>query len=143
MLGNDLPEEHHISRYCSPSSINKFHGLPTAAAFMLRKTDDFLSVNWLDYFNKGDINLSIDCVRQVFIEKGFQIKANGRFVSLNVGDVISVIYSHLQSSDISIKHLPVEDDPSHSGVFGYTQSDNLIALKISQLVRAKDVHAGR
>lgn len=143
MSGVEIEEEHHISRYCKPSVID--NGLPATEAFLLRSGEEYLSVNWLEYFGMPDLAQAINCVRQVFLDKGYDIKVGGRFVSLQVNKVKKVIsgYSHLS---VRIIHKPSKDDPSHCGVFGFSghaSTDELIALKIARLAHAEDMHQGK
>ena len=39
-----------------------------------------------------------------------------------------------------IDHLPLNDDQSHAGIFGYTANDLLVAVELKALVRDQDVH---
>ncbi|MXW82783.1 MAG: hypothetical protein F4246_08985 [Rhodothermaceae bacterium] len=143
MLGDEIDEEHHVSRYCSPLLV--VNGLPAAEAFFLKRGEKCLSVNWLEYFNTQDLAQAIDRVRQVFIDKGYRIKVKGRFASFQVRMVIEIISSHSRMS-AKIIHKPEELDPSHCGVIGYTghsTTDKLIALKIAKLARAGDMYPGK
>ena len=44
-----IEDDHHVSRYCKPSSIGE-DGLPLTSAFRLRTKEEYLSVNWLEYY---------------------------------------------------------------------------------------------
>ena len=130
--------EHHISRYCNPSSISH-DGKPLACAFELRSHEEYLSVNWLEYFEAKDLNQAIDFVRQAFSRKRYTIKPNGRFALFQVIELLSLI-EESGSSPAKIEHIPEENDLSHCGVFGYTSSDESIALEIARSVHVKDMH---
>ena len=143
MLGDEIDEEHHISRYCSPLLV--VNGLPAAEAFSLKRGEEYLSVNWLEYFKTQDLAQAIDRVRQIFHNKGYDVKENGKFASFQVRSVIDIISSHSRTS-AKIIHKPEEVDPSHCGVIGYTghsTTDKLIALKIAKLARAGDMYPGK
>ena len=118
-----LPDDDHFSRYCRPSAVAR-DGLPMAAAFELRPGEDHLSVNWLEYLDAPDLNAAIESVRNTFRAKGFGLRRNGRFAALNV----------------RVVHLPVDDDESHSGVFGYTADDLAVAVAIRALVGRDHMH---
>ena len=127
---------------CRPSSLSE-EGLPLASAFELRQDrDEYLSVNWVEFFNAPDLAEAIDCIRLTFREKEFRISHNDRFVSLQVGKLKDVIQL---SSNLSprVTHLPQKDDPSHCGVYGYTASDELIPAEIARLIKLEDVHLGK
>ena len=136
----EIDGEHHVSRYCRPLSIGN-NGKPKAEAFQLREDrDEYLSVNWLEYFEAQERSQAIDCVRQTFVNKGFSISTNGRFAILPVGEIVALI-SGLSSKPSRIEYLPEEDDPSHCGVFGYAASDgDTIALEIARLVRFENIY---
>ncbi len=96
-------------------------------------------MNWLEYYNESDLVQAMGCVRQVFQKKGYKIARSGKFASLQVNKMKAVISSH-SSKSFRAKHIPTSKDPSHTGIFGYTASDKLIALKISELVCSDDMH---
>ena len=141
MSSLEIGEDHHVARYCKPSAIGD-DGLPLATAFELRDGEDHLSVNWLEFFKTTDLFQAIDFVRQAFRKKKFRVSSNGKFIMLQVSSVKEVI---LRNSDLPAKiiHLPEQNDPSHSGVFGYTASDELISTEIAELAHAEDIHPGR
>ena len=141
MSSLEIGEDHHVARYCKPSAIGD-DGLPLAIAFELRDGEDYLSVNWLEFFKTTDLFQAIDFVRQAFRKKNFGVSSNGKFVSLKVIMVKEVFFRN-SHPPTRIIHLPEENDPSHSGVFGYTASDELIATEIAELVGAEDIHPGK
>ena len=85
-----LPDDDHVSRYCKPSAIAR-DGLPLAAAFELRPGEDYLSVNWLEYFGASNFDAAIESVRNAFHAKGFRLKPNGRLAVLNIGTVKAAV----------------------------------------------------
>lgn len=42
---------------------------------------------------------------------------------------------------VRVDHLPLDDDRSHSGVFGYTADDLAVAVAIKELVSRESVHS--
>lgn len=133
-----LPDDDHFSRYCRPSAVAR-DGLPMAAAFELRPGEDHLSVNWLEYLDAPDLNAAIESVRNTFRAKGFGLRRNGRFAALNVGAVKATV-SRVTAGTARVVHLPVDDDESHSGVFGYTAEDLAVAVAIRALVGRDHMH---
>lgn len=140
MPETEIDEKDHVARYCKPPCV-RADGLPLACAFQLRLklNENYLSVNWLEYFNELNLARAVDCVRQVFRNKGYRPASSGRFAVLQVDQIKSVI-SSLSPKPFRVKYLPTAKDPSHTGIFGYTASDKLIALKISELACAEDMH---
>ena len=143
MSGAEVDEKHHVSRYCKPRFIDD--GLPVAGAFALRNNEEYLSVNWLEFFDTLKLTQAIDCVRQVFRNKDYSVGINGRFVSFKVRKLKEVISNHTDLSPRVVR-IPVENDPSHCGVYGYTghiSTDKLIALKIAKLAHTGNVYPGK
>lgn len=109
-----------------------------AAAFELRAGEDHLSVNWLEYFGVPNQEAAVGHVRNAFQAKGYRLGRNGRFAALNVGNVKAAV-SETLDGPARIEHLPVDDDESHSGVFGYAADDLAVAVAIKALVRHQNV----
>lgn len=108
-------------------------------AFSLRQDEDHLSVNWLEYFDKTELNAAVERVREVFHSKGFTLRPNGRFAVLNVGAAKTAVHEAV-GCILNIDHLPLSDDPSHAGIFGYSSEDLAVAVELAALVRSQDVH---
>lgn len=92
------------------------------AAFLPRKGERYLSVNWLEYFDKADVGDAIEQVREAFRRKAYKVKSNGRFAVLEVGATKAI------GATLYIKHLPSINDESHAGIFGNLTSDTATAL---------------
>ena len=65
--------------------------MPTA--FKFRDGETHLSVNWLEYLKASDWDSAINMIRDVFRRKDFDIRRNGKFVVLNMGDIKKIIHS--------------------------------------------------
>ena len=110
------------------------------AAFILRKHETYLSVNWLEYFR---LNLVPDCVervRQVFLAKNYSLRPRGRFVVIRVETAkaaVKAVTGRLGRAD----HCPLPDDGSHACLSGYGSGDLAVALELSNAVRAVDSYA--
>ncbi len=137
----EIDENQHVSRYCKPLCVDP-SGLPLGCAFELRSNEEYLSVNWLGFYNESDLYKSLDCVRKVFQKKGFSTAKSGRYVVLQVSKIKSLL-SILSSKECRVEHLPSQNDPSHAGIFGYSESDKTIALRISELATHEDIHPTR
>ena len=109
------------------------------AAFQLRPEEDYLSVNWLEFLDASDLEAAVAQVRTVFQRKGYRIRPNGRFAALEVGKVKAAISAHVTGT-ARIEHRQLNDDESHSGVFGYTADDFAVAVEIAALVEPESVH---
>ena len=109
-----------------------------AAAFELRANEDHLSVNWLEYFGAQVPEAAVGHVRRAFEAKGYRLGRNGRFAALNVGAAKTAV-SETVGGPARIEHVPVDDDESHSGIFGYATDDLAVAVAIKALVIRKNV----
>ena len=132
MKGDPIHDQDHISRYCSAIRCTE-NGQVTGTAFRPRQVDEYLSVNWLEFFHLADRQEEIREIRKVLrLEPG----AKAKIAVLNVGETIS--YVRTQSPDarnLSVLHEPEEDDPSHSGIYGFRYDDHLIADLIAEMVQ--------
>lgn len=130
MRGDRLPAQDHISRYCRPKTLQE-DGQPSRASFMLRPDEEFLSVNWLQYFDLPDRQAQITQVRQAIRLK---LQAKAKIAVLNVGGILNRVH---RNSDrvLAVLHEPEQDDPSHSGIHGYRHEDDLVADLIAEEVR--------
>lgn len=132
MKGDPISDQDHISRYCSAMHCTE-NGQVTGTAFQLRQIEEYLSVNWLEFFHLADRQKEIREVR-----KGLRLKlgAKAKIAVLNVGEAIN--YVRTQSPDarnLKVLYEPEEDDPSHSGIHGFRYDDHLIADLIAETVQ--------
>ncbi|AIA31968.1 hypothetical protein Y981_11200 [Leptospirillum ferriphilum YSK] len=99
-------------------------------AFRLRKNEEYLSVNWLEFLEKTTREEEIAEVRNV-LRKKLTIGSQSRIAIANVGSLIN----HIRAKKIlKVQHEPeLPDDPSHSGIFGYGIDDDLIEFMIAEV----------
>ena len=108
-------------------------------AFIPRQDEDYLSVNWLEYFGETELNAAVERVREVFHSKGFTLRPNGRFAVLNVEAAKTAVHEAVGRT-LNIEHLPLSDDPSHSGILGYSSEDLAVAVELAALITPQDIH---
>ena len=85
----DIPNCHHVSRYCSGSQHDGGQVLPTA--FQLRSPGEtYLSVNWLEHFGLKTFDAALGRICSDKRGLGFSIRHTGRFAVLNAGFVRSI-----------------------------------------------------
>ena len=85
------------------------------------------------------MNAAVERVREVFHSKGFTLRPNGRFAVLNIGAAKTGVHEAVKRT-LNINHLPCRDDPSHSGILGYSSEDLAVAVELAALVTPQDVH---
>jgi hypothetical protein len=142
MKGDKIPDPDHIARFCRPMQASD--GQIQATAFMLRSDEEYLSVNWLEYFNCSRRDHEITEIRNVYSEK-LNVGARAKIAILNVGEVREkVLTESPDKRNIEVLHEPIENDvhdPSHSGIYNLKQDNELIAELILETVH--EVHPAR
>lgn len=133
MKGDKIPDTHHIGRYCKPSTVAD--GQIQATAFMLRKGEESLSVNWVEFLNYSNRRQEVAELRKIYSSK-LSVGARAKIAILNVGEVREKVFTETPDSrNLEVLHDPVEDDPSHSGIYNLRYDDELIAELILETVK--------
>ena len=131
MTGESLADTDHVARYCSPTRAE--NGLPTTAAFEPQEGENYVSVNWLEFFDGVDTAAKIGQVRDV-VGRKLTLRPKGLFAVISVHEAKVAI----SDAELRIDHIPTVDDPSHAGI--YTQENLDIAVELRALVTLGDVH---
>ena len=137
MKGEKIPDEHHVARYCGFTTLDEDR-MVSASAFMLKKGESELSVNWLENLAKPDRQGEIATLRRVYSSKPKPLKvgAQAKIAVLNVGKTCRWVFE--RSPDrrkLSILHDPEVGDESHSGIYNLRfEEDDVIAEIIAQAV---------
>lgn len=132
MKGEAIPDSDHVGRYCGARTVD--NGEISAAAFMLRDTEEYLSVNWLEELKRSDRITQIRELQELYAKK-LKVGATARIAILNIGTFRSKVAR--QSSDgrvLHVLHEPEFDDPSHAGIYGIPHDDEMVAELIAQVV---------
>jgi hypothetical protein len=135
MPGPEIPESNHVSRLCGASKCDD--GQPLGAAFMLKPGELYLSTNWLEYTGGPSRADQLTVIRQHLTNKGMRLPVNGRLAMFHLQTMIDHVQSNTPDARrLTAHHEPILPyDPSHSGVYGYTVDDQLIADLIAQTVQ--------
>ena len=88
-------------------------------AFLLREGEEFLSANWLEFFQPVDRGVQIAAVRQTLLDKGRRVAGTAFFAVLNVGTTVVKCKMEL-NVDLRFIALGETRDPSHTGIYGLT-----------------------
>lgn len=133
MNGNTIPDEDHISRYCKPSKISE-DGQIEFGAFMLRKDEEGLSVDWLESLNCPSREEEIIKMREIYSTR-LTVGVNAQIAILNVGEVRQkVLTESLDNRNLEVQHSPYPDDPSHSEIYNLKPDQEMIAELILEVV---------
>ena len=138
MKGDIIPDNDHIARLCLHSKID--NGQIQATAFMLRSTEDFLSVNWLESLKCSNRESELAQIREIY-SKTFTVKPRAKIAVLNVGKVRKkVLTDSLDSRNLKVLHEPLDDDPSHSGIYNLKPDNEVIAELILETIQDTDIY---
>ena len=139
MTGTPIPDNGHVVRYVKPSLIDE--EAIDGSAFVLRKGEAALSVNWLEAFEGDDHEHQLSDVRRLF---RLQVARNGRFAKLNVGETKQRVLESVQetgvTAELGVVATPLapidefEADPSHAAVTGLPASNSDAAVFIGDLI---------
>jgi hypothetical protein len=133
MKGDKIPDQHHIARYCRPTQAPG--GQIQATAFMLRKDEESLSVNWLEFLNCPNRESEIAELQRIFGEKFIRVSRNARVAVLSVGGTLKkVLHESPDARNLFVLHDPQLNDPSHSGISNLKEDDELIAELIRETI---------
>ncbi len=138
MKGEIIPDAHHVSRLCGGSHIRE-DGTISATAFRLRPGESYLSVNWLEQLGLASRQAEVSEIWRVLATKR-KIGASARLAVLNVGSAREIVTGLTdEPRRLSFRHEPeappdAADDPSHSGIHGIREDDNLVAELLARSV---------
>jgi hypothetical protein len=134
MSGLEIPRTDHVCRLCGGSKCED--GQPLGAAFMPRPGELYLSTNWLECTGVPSRADQLAVIRRYLTDKGMTLPANGCLAVLHLRTVIDHVGSRTPDARALIaRHQPEPSDPTHSGIYGYTADDHLIADLIAQVVQ--------
>ncbi len=132
-----LLEYHHIARHCRARDM--VNGIPRENAFRLRPGEEYLSTNWLEHFHESHRQTQIAGVRQALADKNFRVGRTASFAVLNVAAAVNTCKGGL-NLDIEIVALGEPHDPSHAGIFGYTEYNTDVAALLAQSVVPNEIY---
>lgn len=125
MKGDNIPPTDHVAHYCYGKMIDGDQIL--AAGFLPRPGEDFLSVNWLEWLRCPDRSSEINEIRRRYAAN-FSLRKKDKIALLNVGTTcLKVATESADRRCLKATHEPELTDDSHSGLWGYTYNDTMIA----------------
>ena len=117
-----------MSRYCRPRVFEDGRVKPDA--FRLRPGEDYLSLHWLEFLGARSQADAVDQLRASMTGTGFKLGRNGCFAVLRVGQAKAVV-SDIAGIELILEHMPVENDPAHSGMFGSQLHELAVATELA------------
>ena len=135
MTGEEVPDHHHVARYCGPSKLED--GFPSPANFLPRMQDgrweEHLSSNWLEWFGQLTRRQALNKIRDT--KRGFSMRPAGKFAVLHVAKIRQNV-SLLVDMDLAVRHMPNDQDISHCGIFGYSHHDEAALLEMAMAIHS-------
>jgi hypothetical protein len=129
--GDNLPLTDHITRFCYGKAVED--GRPLGAAFLLRKEEEYLSVNWLECLNCHSRQSEITEIRSRY-QAQFNAKRKDIMAVLNVEDVCAAAKASTDPRPLRVLHEPYDTDDSHSGIYDCKPDDLEVAELICSVV---------
>jgi hypothetical protein len=131
--GDLIPDEHHVARICPGSKIS--NGKPTGAAFQLRDGEEYVSVNWIEYFAPLPQADAVQKIREAKAAVGYTIGGTAKIAVLNVNELCTRVDPGVTGGrPIRVVHKPdLPLDPSHSGLFDTRDQENLVIELIATM----------
>lgn len=148
--GDPLEPTSHVTKLVKDTQVHKEPIVIVDGTELIpRKTEEYMSVNWLEY--DGDSELDT-CLKKIIKIYGKKMKVTNHWLPvINVKKAIDYIKTETEENRIiqflykpEFKPKSKWDDPSHSGVFGYSHSHkdaligDLMAQVVESLHKAKD-----
>ena len=137
MTGDPLPDHDHVGRYCRPGTV--VDGSPSPASFMPRPGEEYLSVNWIEFFGARNIEAAVDLMRDV-VRVNLRLRENGRLAVVNVG-AADLRVRAATGGALRVEHLPLPADASHAAIYVSDANQLAISIALSESVSPANVHA--
>lgn len=146
MTSQPLPDEHHITRYVGASKIypsfdgkrrvdsNRF--LPRPDYPPGTGPEEFVSVDWLEHFQGISRRQQLDQVCNALQGRGIAVSRYGGFAVVNVLETKTAGFNNGRA--LRVRTTGEQNDPSHSGIYGLTPEDDIIAQEIALKARVED-----
>ena len=131
MKGDPLPNTDHVARFCDRKYITENNNVGPGA-FMLRKDEEYLSVQWLENLGIETANEKMKELKQIFA-KYLKIRPPAQIAIINVGHTCGYVAGESEYL-IRILHQPEPNNNAHSGIFDTMQNDEEIAELIRQTI---------
>ena len=133
MNKNLIPDDNHVARFCFKKHV--VNGQIQSSAFLLRKIDEYLSVNWLEKLNCNIRKDEIEKIRSVYSLKFTRPGSRDKIVVLNIGKTRQHVLNESDDNrNLEFIHLNSKSDLSYSGIFNLRQDDEFIAELIRETI---------
>mgnify|MGYP005994149741 CR=1 FL=1 len=142
-MGKPIPETDSLARYCGASKI--LDNKPIGAAFNLRPNEEYLSVNWLEFYNNDDRIKQIEKV-VADVNRAKKTGSTSKLALFNMSTAIAAVKAITKHAiQLSATHEPISvpSNQSHAGLHGYLLDnatvENVLAEIVDDVVPARPV----
>lgn len=132
MKGDPIPGSDHVARFCDRKYISESDDVEPGA-FMLRKDETYLSVQWIEHLEKPTRKDAIRAVREIFSQH-LKVRHTAKLAVLNV-ETTRTLVAEKSGYGIRITHQPEPDNESHGGILDTDQDADLIAELIVETIQ--------
>lgn len=137
--GDPLNSASHVTKIVSISKVHDGTRVD-GGALIPRPTEEYLSVNWLEYEGDNDLEVCLKKIMHIYThEKSMNIKKSNRLPVINIKKAIEYVKAALPDRTLRVLYKPElkpeysYNDPSHSGAYGYSPEDHEDAM-IGELI---------
>ena len=120
-----VDDAHHVARYLKPKFLirdaldEKIIGV-YGQAFKLRSGEEFLSANWIEYFELPKLDALKNIVSGMKASK-LSVSSKGALAVANIANIKSI--GKDRKSKIGVEYRPTQGNKSHSGIFNTLNED--------------------
>jgi hypothetical protein len=133
MENDPLPQTAHTSRYCPIGKCDEY-GKPRGTAFMLRSSESYLSVDWLNLLDSNSRQTQVEKVREALSSR-LTISNSAQLAVLSISSMCNYVSANtVDNRKLEVLHHPNGYSPSHSGIHNLNPDANLIADLIAEIV---------
>ena len=139
MIGDEIPDEHHVLRYVKPSLLDGDQVV--GGAFVLRPSELGLSLSWVEILEESDSSDPIATIRRL---ARISLASTGIFAKLNVQNTRQYVPAAAAEAGISVNlsileaplssTLDFEADPSHAEIHGLPDHADDAAMVVGDLI---------
>jgi hypothetical protein len=134
--GKKLPNEDHIVRHVPFRNLRrdadgKVLGI-LPQAFEHREVDDYLSVNWLEYFEGDNKTRLVQTKKSIEAAKVSKTISMSSYLAIgNVGNVNKVCLE-ASHSKVRISYAPSKNNSAHSGIYNLPKLDQELMATLAE-----------
>lgn len=132
MIKQLIPGDNHVVRHVGRDKMLS-DGRISGQAFRRKDEEEYMSVNWVEYFGLISHIAAIQKIEQAYLNKGRTVNKSSKFAVINIDRMTECVNKEAHIT-LHVKHEGTSPDPSHSGVFNMPKEDTTIGNLIAQII---------